>query len=64
MKDFLKTHWWENQFPRNPTQTHYNRFLQKAGSDIKSRFTDSKKEFDRQVSSELQTVYSKEFLEN
>lgn len=62
MKDYLKTSWWDNQFPRNPTQTHYNRFLQKAGNTVRSKFTESKEKFDKEVGSALQTVYS-DFLE-
>lgn len=58
MKDYLKTSWWVNRFPHNPTQTHYNRFLKKAGSKMRSKFTESQEGFDRQVSSGLQTIYS------
>ena len=63
MKDYLKTSWWENQFPKNPTQTHYIRFFKSPENKLKTKFTESEEKFDRLVSSGLQTTYS-EFLEN
>ena len=47
MKDRLETSWWENLFPKNPTQTRYTRFMKVPYQPIDSQFSKAKDEWDR-----------------
>jgi len=63
MKDRLERHKWVNQFPQNPTQTHYLRFLENPGRVLKSAFTKNKDEFENNLKGKLETRYTKLFEE-
>ena len=43
---------------KNPTQTRYNRFLKKPGSEIRTLFSDKKEEFKNTLDKKIQTMYS------
>jgi hypothetical protein len=45
VKDRLRTAWWRNLFPKNPTQQSYRRFVRGPGAQANDAFTKSQREF-------------------
>lgn len=60
MKDFLGGHRWVNMFPGNPTQNRYSRFVKQPSGELKTRFNDSAKEFEKIMKNKLKTHYHDE----
>lgn len=58
MKDRIGDHRWWNRPGKNPTQTRYNRFLKKPGSEIRTLYSDIKQEFSDTFDKKLETMYS------
>jgi hypothetical protein len=62
MRDILKSSWWENLFPQNPTQTRYDRFMKGPGTPIRTDYDEALERFDRMGKTWGETHYD-DFLE-
>jgi len=60
MKNYLKTSYFINIFPQNPTQTKYLRFLKYPWSPLTSQFEKSQKEWDKIMKDVWRTRYLEE----
>jgi len=49
MKDRIRTAWYRNLAPRNPTQTRYRRFVRGPGAEMQDAFSQSKKAFTKRM---------------
>jgi hypothetical protein len=49
MKDRIRTDWFRNLAPRNPTQTRYRRFVRTPRAESMDAFSCSKRAFEKRM---------------
>lgn len=50
--------YWDNQFPKNKTQTMYLRFIKSPKSKIRSAFSDAQQEYQEKKTNLLKTRWT------
>jgi hypothetical protein len=50
--------YWDNQFPKNPTQTMYLRFIKSPQAKIQSAFSEAQKEYQEKKANRLRTRWT------